>query len=122
MGGSAGFRMMIALPCRAPPTTSRALAVVEALMISHRFLVCLHAESAIGFKQCIVLRKADHVLVESPVCLDIALEIHKAMFHDQWERRLHTLAQFGQIIVRRMTDGALGNAHLNVASCIKGFP
>src|SRR5207244_6404436 len=117
MGGSAGFRMMIALPCRAPPTTSRALAVVEALMISHRFLVCLlepvqhaphnclHAESAIGFKQCIVLRKTDHVLVESPVCLDIALEIHKAMFHDQWERRLHTLAQFGQIIVRRMTDG-----------------
>src|SRR5258708_25878121 len=82
----------------------------EALMIGHRFFVCLlepvphtphgtpdnplHAEPAIGFKQRIVLRKADHVFVESPVCLDIALEVHETMIHDQRERRLHAPAQF----------------------------
>lgn len=81
----------------------------------------LHTEPPVGCKQRIVPRKADHVIVEGLVRLNIALEVHKTMIYDQWERRLHTLTQFRQFFRRNTTGGVFSNTDLDRATRIKSF-
>lgn len=81
----------------------------------------LNTEPAIGRQQRIVLCEAHHVFVEDPVRFNVALEVHETIFHDQWERGLHALAQFREITGRSAPNCAVGNAHLDSATRIKGF-